>query len=491
MKMILKIARMELQKMFYSPIAWLVLILFAVQSALALMKIINQEIIHFGLGYESSNITHSVYVGLFYRILYNLYLYLPLLTMGLLSREFSSGSIKLLYSSPISNKQIVLGKFVSMMVFGLAMVLIILTEAFLGFFVIKDFDFPLVLTGILGLYLVICTYAAIGLFMSSLTSYQIVAAIGTFATFFVLRQAGYMWQDIEFVRDITYWLSINGRSDTFIFGLICSEDVLYFMLVSGLFIAFTVFRLKGIREKSSKYVSFIRYAGAFVIVAMIGYISTIPSLMKYHDSTCTNTNTLTLNSQEVISKLKGKITITTYVNIFDPSFHYGNPSYQKIDINRYKQYHRFYPNIKFKYKYYYDLPVDEGVLMSHNRRYKGLTQEQALEKACMSYDVKIKRFKPGKDYLGEIDLKSELNRFVSKITTEDDKTAYLRTYNDSRTFPDESQITSAFKKLVEELPQVGFVTGHEERDVNDFGSRGYFSSGYRKTIQVFLNKQWF
>ena len=341
------------------------------------------------------------------------------------------------------------------MIFALVMVFILLIGAFLGAFAIENFDFPLVLTAILGLYLLVCTYSAIGLFMSSLTSYQVVAAIGTFATLFILQRVGSMWQSIEFVRDITYWLSISGRARTFIGGLICSEDVLYFILVPGLFIAFTIFRLKGIREKSPKYISFTRYAGAFVIIALIGYVSTIPSLMKYHDSTRTKINTLTENSQEVISQLNGKIKITTYVNSFDEMFTLSSPSQQKFDMARYKQYSRFYPNIKFNYKYYYDLPVEEQPLKAYNSIYKGMSQEQVLEKICNTYDVNSEIFKPGREYLNEIDLKSELNRIVSKITSENRETAYLRTYTDAIRFPDESQITAAFKKLVMELPLVG------------------------------------
>ena len=469
--------------MFYSPIAWLVLIVFALQSGVMFMGVINSIIISLGLGYNTSDLTFQVYVGNFYRVQNNLYLYIPLLTMGLLSQEFSSGSIKLLYSSPVSNKQIVFGKFLSMMVFGLAMAFILLIVALFGFFAIKDFDFPLVLTGILGVYLVICTYSAIGLFMSSLTSYQVVAAIGSFATLFVLQKVGRMWQGVELVRDITYWLSISGRSLTFIRGLICSEDVLYFILVSGLFIAFTIFRLKGIREKSPKYISFARYAGAFIIVALLGYVSTIPSLMKYHDSTRTNTNTLTKNSQEVISKLKEKVTITTYINIFGNAAWKGLPKFINHDLERYKQYRRFKPDIKMKYKYYYDLPVDEKALKNHKKRYEGMTDEQVLEKICAVYDVNSKRFKPGRDYAQEISLKFELNRFVRKIETEDGKISYLRTYDDMMIFPYESQITAAFKKLVEELPLVGFVKGHEERDMDDFGSCGYFSLAKEKPFR--------
>ncbi len=479
MKEIRDIARMELQKLFYSPIAWIILILFGVQSGIQFMQLIRSVVIAQELGHSVDNITFNVYSstsGIFNTILGNLYLYIPLLTMGLLSREFSSGSIKLLYSAPISNRQIVLGKFLSIMVFGLAMVSIVFTEVLLGAFTIKEVDIPLILTGVLGLYLVICTYAAIGLFMSSLTSYQIIAAIGTFAALFGLTQVARLWQEIEFVRDIIYWLSINGRSGTFINGLICSEDVLYFILVSGLFITFTILRLKGIREKSSKYVSLARYAGVFIIVALLGYVSTIPFLMKYHDSTRTKVNTLTPNSQEVLAKLKGKITISSYINIFEEfHFMYGAPPFQKYDMDKYKQYRRFYPNIKMKYNYYYALPVQESFLKSHKERFKDMTLEEALKKACTSYGINAKLFKPASAYANEIDLKEELNRFVRKFTTEDGKSVLLRTFDGIVMFPLESHKTAAFKALVEDLPLVAFVTGHDERDVNNFGSRGYFS----------------
>ncbi|WP_162558731.1 Gldg family protein [Robertkochia solimangrovi] len=480
---------MELQKMFYSPIAWLVLAVFSIQAGIQLMQLTNDAVMNTELGYTIRNLTRMIYTeqsGVMNRMQNYLYLYIPLLTMGLFSHEFSSGSIKLLYSAPVSNRQIVLGKYLSMVIFGLSMSGILVIISIFGVFTIKDFDLPLVLTAILGLFLVVCAYSAIGLFVSSLTSYQIVAAIGTFAILFVLGEIGNLWQDVEFVRDITYWLSINGRSDTMIRGLIGSEDVLYFILVSGLFITFTIFRLKGIRERSPKYISFIRYAGAFMLISFVGYLSTLPTLMYYYDTTRTKTNTLTLNSQQVLADLKGKVKIDTYVNIFDNSFWSGAPANQKFDMSRYDQYRRFYPDIDLSYNYYYALPQGEEVLQSHNKRFEGLSTEEALTKASNLAEVDPEIFKPADYYADEIDLASEQNRFVSKITTEAGNSTPLRVYDDMFRFPNESQITAAFKKLTTELPRVGFVTGHQERDVNDFGSRGYLMLANEKSFRYAL-----
>ena len=79
--------------------------------------------------------------------------------------------------------------------------------------------------------------------MSSLTSYQIIAALGTFVVFALLSFVGNIGQDIEFVREITYWLSLNGRGGTFLKGMICSEDVLYFVIVIAMFLSFCFLKL--------------------------------------------------------------------------------------------------------------------------------------------------------------------------------------------------------------------------------------------------------
>ncbi|WP_111309559.1 Gldg family protein [Confluentibacter sediminis] len=488
MKTIFQIARMELQKMFYSPIAWLVLIIFGVQAGLYFANGIEELVRTIALGGEVGDLTNSLFSakrGFFNTSLSNIYLYLPLVTMGLLSHEFNSGSIKLLYASPVSNTQIVLGKFLSMMIFSLALTLIMFLQVVYGAFVIKDFDFGLIYTSLLGFYLVLCTYSAIGLFMSSLTSYQVVAAIGTFAVFFVLSYSGRMWQDIDFVRDITFWLSINGRAENIIKGLICSEDILYFILVTGLFLVFTIFRFKGIRENKSKLTGFLRYSVAFILVALLGYLSMRPSLMGYYDATRTQVNTLTLNSQKIMSEIKGKVNVTTYVNLFGNYFGYGAPSTKNYDLEHFAPYLRFHPNMEFEYKYYYAIPEGRA-LKDFNSTYKGLTLEEAVNKITISYGVDKNIFKPASYYSDEIDLKSELNRFVRKIKLEDGTSVHLRLYDDVGVHPFESRMSAAFKKLVVKLPQVGFVTGHEERSINDLGARGYHKLTMEKPFRYSL-----
>lgn len=150
---------------------------------------------------------------------------------------------------------------------------------------VQNFDMPVVLTGMLGLYLLFCTYASIGLFMSSLTSYQVVAAIGRSPYLAMLGYVGNSWQHVEFVRDLTYWLAINGRASQFVNGMICSEDIAYFVLVSALFLSLSVLRLNAVRQKSTFAMNLGRYVGVCVVALLLGYLTTLPVLKLYYDAT--------------------------------------------------------------------------------------------------------------------------------------------------------------------------------------------------------------
>ena len=183
MKIIHKIAKAELSQFFYSPIAWLVLIVFTVQSGIVFVNNYETQLFDFESGSGVLPLTERIYThsswGVLAQIREYLYLYIPLLTMGLISKEKANGSIKLLFSSPISNTQIIIGKFISMMILGLILMGVLFVYALFGYFTIGQFDMPYFLTGLLGIYLLTCAYTAIGLFMSTLTSYQVVAVVST------------------------------------------------------------------------------------------------------------------------------------------------------------------------------------------------------------------------------------------------------------------------------------------------------------------------
>ena len=411
MKTIFRLAKTELRILFCSPVSWLILVIFAFQAGLNFSDTFGGLLKRQAMGYGLGGITEETfagYTGLLISMLKSLYLYIPLITMGLMSRELSSGSIKFLYSSPITTTQIILGKYLSMLIYGAMLMAILLVYVVFGTFTIENMDLFFVLTGVLGLYLLTCAYAAIGLFMSSITSYQVVAAMGTLAILTVLNFIGEVGQDISFVRDITYWLSISGRAYKFLAGMICSEDVLYFVIVILLFILLSIMRLQAARKKHNMMVTFTRYFAVIGGALFIGYLSSLPVSKVYYDATALKTNTLTPGSQQVVKKLDGGLTITTYMNILDENYGSALPSQLKSDFELFEQYVRFKPEIKMKYVYYYAPSVEP----SFSDRFLELQGKERAEHICKIMELDFDMFLSTEEIDQIIDLKSEGYRFV-------------------------------------------------------------------------------
>ena len=491
-KMIYNIARTELQMLFYSPVAWLLLVVFTVQTALAFSGVMENWAVNKEMGYGLGNLTYVTFAypwgGIFPAIQGYLYFYIPLLTMGIVSRELSSGSIKLLYSSPVTNFQIIIGKYFAVMIYGFLMMCALILVMIVGGCTIEHFDWPLVITGILGIYLLLCAYAAIGIFMSSLTSYQIVAAIGTLIVLMLLNMVGGWGQEIDFVRDITYWLAMGGRSNTFINGMICSEDVLYFIVVICLFLSLTIIRLNAVRQKIKFSITLGRNLVVIAIACLIGYFSSMPSLKAYYDATETKMNTLTENSQEIVKQMTGDVTITTYINVLDPNGGWFSAGYfLKPDEERFEQYLRFKPDMKLKYVYYYDTCANEQL----DRRYPGKTLREKMVEICKIYGHDTNKFLTPAEIRAKIDLSGEGNTFVRQIVRENGEKAWLRIYNDMQRFPSEREISAAFKRMVMKLPVVGFLQGHGERNYDRDRDRDFSAFANDKKFRYALMNQGF
>lgn len=487
-----KIAKAELQYLFYSPVAWLIFVIFAIQAGLIYCGIWDDFVRTKILGYALTNTTYNNFAGwgrgFFMAVQNYLYLYIPLLTMGVMSRELSSGSINLLYSSPVNNAQIIGGKYLALVIYSLSLIGILCVYALFSIFTIEHVDIPLILSGLLGVFLLACVYAAIGLFMSSLTSYQVVAAITTIAVLAVMNYIRRVGQDMEFVREITYWLSPSGRSDNLISGLICSEDLIYFIAIIALFISFAIIRLRGRREKRKWYVTFAQFSLVFLLVSLVGYASSRPKLMNYYDATRTKQNTLTKNSQDVIAKLKGGLTITTYNNLFEESYWYTVPRNVKEDMGRFKEYVRFKPEINLKYVNYYKKTANNYSL---EERFPNLTEKECIDtlRKLNNWDFKI--LSP-EEVAKTVDLEPEGYRFVRLLERENGQKTFLRIFDDMRKFPYESEITAAMKRLVmDELPVVGFVAGHGEWSCYDGASWGYRTFTQQKNFRYSLINQGF
>jgi ABC-2 type transport system permease protein len=494
MKVIWKIAKAELQAMFYSPVAWLILIIFTFQVGMGysgmfenLMRSVRMGYIKLNLPASQTFMLWSSAGAVFPATTSYLYLYVPLLTMGVISRELSSGSIKMLYSSPVTNNQIIFGKYLSLVIYGLLLMSVLMIFGIHTAISIKDVDFSLIVCGVMGIFLLFCTYAAIGLFMSSLTSYTVVSAMGTLALLAGLAYSRTLWQDVEGVRELTYWLSISGRVDSFIAGMITTDRILYFLLITSMFIAFTAIRMNSMRHKSSFIVSFGKYAGVLVVVFGLGFISAQPIFKGYIDVTRNKANTLTKASQEVVTKLgDDDLTIMTYANMLDKNFYFGLPIMYQMDRMLFEQYTRFKPRIKMKIeRYYADAPNPV-----YDRQYPNLTAKQKMDTVAKLMNLNFE-IKPYDDIKQQVDLSGENFRFVRLLQKGDGKQTFLRVFEDPQVMPTEREITAAFKRLVMDLPTVGFITGHGERQSTSFQDRGYNLIAQEKSFRYALINQGF
>ena len=487
----LRIAKIELSSMFYSPVAWLILVIFALLIGYDYANVFDGQLHSQSLGYNLWNVSSAIYnswmTGILKPILRNLYLYIPLITMGLMSREYQSGSVKLLYSSPIKNSSIILGKYLAMMCYGAALMSIIGLNVLFSWLTVDNFQISMLLVAMLGIYLLILAYSAIGLFMSSVTSYQVVAAMGTLAILAVLNYVKGMWQDIEFVRDITYWLAIGGRADEFIRGLICSEDVLYFVIVIVLFLMLSIIRLQGRRQKTSWMVTWGKYAGVVVVAMLMGFLTSRPKLMAFYDATRTKMRTLTPNSQDIVARMDGGLTITTFVNILEENYWAGLPRSVNDDLRRFRMYTRFKPEIKMKYIYYYDKAENPSL----DKSYPNLSDRGRMLKRAEIWDLDSNMFMRPEEVKKIVDLKPEGNRFVRLLERDNGEKTFLRIFDDLQRFPFETEISASFKRLVMELPLVGFVKGHGERDCIREGDRDYNRFAQDKPFRHSLINQGF
>jgi len=496
MKMIFKVAKTELKNLFYSPIAWFLMIVFLIQCAMVYTQMLDQyattqELGGRGLDYMAP-LTYRIFTGrggLFESVMQNLYLYIPLLTMGLISREINAGTIKLLYSSPIKVSEIIFGKYVAMMVYSLILVAIVVIFMVAGTLNIVSVDSGMLWSAILGFFLLLCAYSAIGLFMSCLTTYQVVAAVSTFVMIGILSYIGNLWQESDFVRDLTYFLSLSGRTGHMLGGLITTKDLIYFLIIVYIFLGLSIYKLKAGRESKPMLVKAGRYILVIVSALAIGYLTSRPALTGYLDTTANKTNTLTSNAQKIIHELgKDTLEVTVYNNLLGSYSYLGMPAMRNNYLAIWEPYVRFKPDIVFNYVLYYDKPLANSYLY---KSYPGKSVKEIAAMTAKSNKMDLDKFKSPEEIHKMIDLKDEPARFVMQLKYKN-KTTFLRVFDDQMVFPGETEVSAAFKRLLQaKMPRVAFLTGNLERSVDKTGDREYKTLTSLRSFRYALINQGF
>ena len=495
MRIITRIAKNELRHLFYSPVAWFLAIVMLVMCAayytnlmylIAKIGAMTNKVNPIAALESIDSNTYNIYsgpVGFFVKALNQLYLFVPLLTMAVISREFNSGTIRLLYSSPIKLRQIVLGKYLGLVAFCFVLIMIAAIFIVVGYFNIPSLDLPPLLSGLLALYLLLCALTAIGFFMSSLTHYQIISAIASFTLLFILSRIGGLWQKHEFVRDITWFLSISGRTEKMIHGLITSKDIMYYLLIIFMFIGFTYLKLNDGLEKRAWFIKTARYLAIVLISLSIGYLSSRPVATAYLDTTAQQLNSAHPNTQDIIRALdKGPLEVTLYVNIFDrnpASGTYGLPERRNLYLDDYWEfYQRFKPDIHFRYEYYYALNPGDSSLY---KKFPGKSLQQIAGLMAKIAQLDSALLKSPEQMPNKAELAAENYTLYIKLKYKD-RSAILRpVFIGGIRWPNQQTVDAAMCRLLNiPIPKIYFLTGQLERSIYKKGEREYFSHSISK-----------
>ncbi len=242
MNSIVVIGAHEMRRMFKSPLAWIMLAVVEFLLAIFFLILLNQ-FMNPSPWFAGRGLTEIVVAGLLQVSGIVILLVTPFVTMRLFSEERRTGTIKLLFSSPVTLTELVLGKYlgtVSFLVIMLALIALMPLSLLLG----SDLDLGQLGAGLLGLLLLMASFAAIGLFISTLTSHTAVAAVLTFGVLFmlwILDLAG--GTGSEMFRAILAYLSLLNHYNNLIEGMFNSMDVIFYIIISATFIVLSIWRL--------------------------------------------------------------------------------------------------------------------------------------------------------------------------------------------------------------------------------------------------------
>lgn len=239
------IYKKELRLYFTSPVAYVILTIFLLIAGYFFFSIFSfftrasmQAAMNPQMG-RDLNVTDSVLRPLFANVSVILLLLMPLVTMRLFAEERRSGTIELLLTYPVRDGAVLAGKYLAALTMYVVMVAGTLAyPAMLVNFARVEWG-PL-LTGYLGLLLMGAMFLAVGLFASSLTENQVVAAIVTFGVLLMFWIIGWT---AEFAGGplgaVLTHLSILDHNDTFAKGVLDTKDIIYYVnfTVLALFLA--------------------------------------------------------------------------------------------------------------------------------------------------------------------------------------------------------------------------------------------------------------
>ncbi|PYU81109.1 MAG: ABC transporter [Acidobacteria bacterium] len=249
------ICRKELHSYFVSPIAYLLLTMFAVIMGFFFWNVLGYFVF---LGMESQmrgemypmNVNEQVIRPLLSNMsVVGLFL-IPMITMRLFAEEKRTGTIELLATSPVRDAEVILGKWLAAVIlYGCMMLLTSLNFVFI--FKYGNPDWKPLAVAYLGLLLQAAALLAIGTFISTLTRNQIIAGAATFGVCLLLWVLGWVsgYETATWAQVLSY-MSVITHFESFAKGVLDSKDAVFYLTLTFLGLFFTARSMESLRWRS-------------------------------------------------------------------------------------------------------------------------------------------------------------------------------------------------------------------------------------------------
>ncbi len=256
MQNVLAIWQREMKSYFVSPVAYVVLTVFLFLSGFffysILTAVVQQTMMQaqFGQGAQPVDVPGIVSRSFFGTTSVVLLFMIPMLTMGLFAEEKKRGTIELLLTTPVGNLHAMLGKYLASVSF-LVIMFLASGVTMSALFVYGNPEWKPILGAYFGLFLYGAALLAVGLFISTLTENQIIAALITFGVILVLWLIeSFSTSATGAVKDVLSYLSVISHLDDFIKGVIDTSNVIFYLTFAFVGLFLTYRSLESMRWKS-------------------------------------------------------------------------------------------------------------------------------------------------------------------------------------------------------------------------------------------------
>ncbi|MFN0316465.1 MAG: ABC transporter permease [Burkholderiales bacterium] len=247
--MIRTIAAKELRILFSSPLAWVVLAFLQLICAWIFLSRLQDYLnvqMQIAANPAAPGITEWVITPVFGTAAIFMLMVVPLLSMRMIAEERRNQTLVFLISAPVSITQIVVAKLLALLAF-LAIPVGLIALMGVALMIGGKIDFGMLAANTLGLLLLCATFAAIGLYLSSVTAQPIVAAVGTYAVLLLLWLINIGTSDPD---SAMHMLSLVRHFESFAKGVLSLADAAYYVVLALLFTGLAVRRLEGDRVRA-------------------------------------------------------------------------------------------------------------------------------------------------------------------------------------------------------------------------------------------------